>query len=241
MNQNKHQILFRLFDSFIPVISIGEKVLLFSVCSYREEMVKRNFQTAVIDTPGGLLKYYKGCEGPAPLTDADIMSASTPLLEAFDKLVEQRRFFLKEGQQISHIVTQSDLDKIPMRLAMMGFISVWETYLRDLVKTDIPDWQQSLSARRMQDAQKLFALKSARNEEIDLIQCLQLADLGSIFSKKQGFKRFLPDGNREEYDNMVRKIGKLRDALAHSQAVLPFSWKEIHLLLAFIRNAIRSV
>lgn len=240
MTQSKHQILFRLFDRYIPVISIGEKLMVFSKKDYKEEMKRRNFQTAIIDSPLGLLKYDLGSDGPSPLADADIMSGETPLLKAFEKLAYQRRFFLKEGKHITHIVTQSDLDKIPMRLAMIGFISVWETYLRELVKLDIPDWEQSLSQKRIEDARQLFALKTARNEEIDLIQCLQLADLGSIFSKKQRFKRFLPSSNRQEYDNIIRNIGKLRDALAHSQTILPFTWKEIHLQISFIRTAIKN-
>ncbi|MBD3626660.1 hypothetical protein [Cyclobacterium sp.] len=240
MTQNKHEILFRLFDTFIPVISIGEKLMVFSRNDYQDEMKKRNFQTAAIGTPFGLLKYDKGSDEPSPMDEADIMPAETPLLKAFDKLAFQRRFFLREGKQISHIVTQSDLDKIPMRLAMIGFISVWETYLRDLVKLEVPDWEQSLSHKRIQAARELFELKTSRNEEIDLIQCLQLADLGSIFSKKQRYKRFLPAANRQQYDDTIRNIGKLRDALAHSQAILPFSWRDIHHQLSFIRESIKQ-
>ena len=240
MTKSKHQVLFRLFDTFIPVISIGEQLIVFTEHNYKKEMEKRNFQTAAIETYAGLSKYDVGTEGPSPIVDEDIMPAETPLLKAFDALAFKRRFFLKEGNQITHIVTQSDLDKIPMRLAMIGFISVWETFLRDLVKLEVPDWEQSLSQKRIQIARQLFELKTARNEEIDLIQCLQLADLGSIFSKKQRFKRFLPSSNREQYDETVRNIGKLRDALAHSQAIIPFSWKEIHLQLSFIRASITS-
>ncbi len=158
MTNNKHQILFRLFDTYIPVISIGENLIVFTDHDYREEMGKRNFQTAAIETRAGLSKYDVGAEGPSPITDMDIMPADTPLLKAFDALVFQRRFFLKEGNQITHIVTQSDLDKIPMRLAMIGFISVWETFLRDLVKLEVPDWEESLSQNRIQTARQLFEL-----------------------------------------------------------------------------------
>jgi hypothetical protein len=230
----------QLFENHIPVMSIAEKLLIFREDNYREEMRKRNFQSAVIASDKGLLKYDEGDVSPSPLTYADLLSNNTPLLRAFEALMSKRRFFIRNGDEVDHIVTQSDLDKIPMRLALFGLISALETNLRQLVKEEVPDWQQYLSQERLTAAHKLLLLKSARNEEIDLLQCLQLADLGSIFSKKRRYKKFDPCLSRDQYNSCFGKIGKLRDAVAHSQQILPFSWSEIHGLLVFIRKISES-
>lgn len=121
---------------------------------------------------------------------------------------------------------------------MFGLISVLESVLREIIRRSIPEWEESLSKERLEAAQKLYELKIARSEDIDLIQCLQLGDLGSVFSKNQRFKRFGPSLSRKVYDDRIRNIGKLRDALAHSQDILPFAWEEIADLIGFIRNVL---
>ncbi|WP_154852234.1 hypothetical protein [Cyclobacterium xiamenense] len=231
------QPLIDLFDRYVPVLSIAEKTRPFPATSYLEEMARRNFQSVLVQTPEGLRKFDSGDPAPRPLAPADLLQGPTPLIQAFEKLLHQRRFFIETEGGISHIVTQSDLDKIPMRLVVIGYISVWETFLRDRVKSQVPAWQNSLSSERLASAEALYQLKKNRNEEIDLIQCLQLADLGSIFSKNKRYKQLMPGASREQYDAMVRNIGKLRDALAHSQSRLPFSWQEIHEQLSFMRKA----
>lgn len=239
MNTAQHPSLFDLFDRYIPVLSIAERTIPFQPTTFREEMQNRNFQTVLVQSPNGLRKFDVGDSDVSPLSKDDLMNGNTPLVRAFEKLLSRRRFFIETEGSISHIVTQSDLDKIPMRLVVFGFISVWETFLRELCRQTIPKWQASLSAERLASAKELYQLKLRRNEEIDLIQCLQIADLGSIFSKNKRFLKLMPESSRDQYDAMVRNIGKLRDSLAHSQASLPFSWQEIHTQLAVMRQAIQ--
>lgn len=232
--------LLHLFENYIPVMSIAEKLLVFQPHNYLQEMRKRNFQTAVIATDQALLKFDEGDPCPTLITNDDLLSADTPLMQAFEALLLKRRFFIQNGKDVDHIVTRSDLDKIPMKLALFGLVSVLETKFRELVKKEVPDWEHNLSKERLSAARELFQLKTARNEEIDLLQCLQLADLGSIFSKKQRFKKFDPNLSRDQFDDMLRKLGKLRDALAHSQQILPFPWPEIQEIILFIRKVIDS-
>ncbi|MDN3687208.1 hypothetical protein [Cyclobacterium jeungdonense] len=239
MNRAQHQSLFDLFDRYVPVLSIAERTIPFQPNTFREEMSKRNFQTVLVQTPEGLRKFDVGDSDLSFIGEDDLMNGNTPLVRAFEKLLSRRRFFIETEGTISHIVTQSDLDKIPVRLVVFGFISVWETFLRELIRQTIPQWQASLSAERLASAQELYQLKLRRDEEIDLIQCLQLADLGSVFSKNKRFRKLMPGASRDQYDAMVRNIGKLRDSLAHSQPSLPFSWQEIHTQLAFMRRAIQ--
>jgi hypothetical protein len=126
-----------------------------------------------------------------------------------------------------------------VRLGLFGLVSVLESVMREMVRISIEDWEESLSEERLEAARKLYQLKTARAEEIDLIQCLQLADLGAIFSKEQRFRRFGKSLSRKAYDDKIRRIGKLRDALAHSQEILPFDWEEIADVIAFIRHMLK--
>lgn len=234
------QELLHFFENHLHVKTISEKVMLFSKESYLQEMAHRNFETAVIKTRTGLLKFDKGDQKPTTIPEEDILPSDFPLFEAFRKLAYKRRYFITTSSKVTHIVTQSDLDKIPVRLGLFGIISVFETYLKDLVRNSLPQWEESLSKERLHAARKLYELKASRSEEIDLVQCLQFVDLGSIFSKKKRYKKFDPSLTRQDYDDMLRNIGKLRDALAHSQAVLPFTWQEIDKMLTFMHSIIQN-
>ena len=68
-----------------------------------------------------------------------------------------------------------------------------------------------------------------------MVQCLQFGDLGSIFSKNQRFKKFDDSYSRDRFVKMMNDVGQLRDALAHSQGNLGFTWEEIDHIIWFIR------
>jgi hypothetical protein len=228
-----------LFEEQINVLPIAENLVIFEKDTYKEEMGKRNFHSAIVNMDGILMKFDEGDESPQELTEEDLMEASTPLLKAFRMLIAQRRFFIKdEDGKLAYIVTRTDLDKIPLRIGFFGLISLLETHLKDAIRKHLPNWQESISESRLSSAKNLYDWKKARKEEIDLVQCLQFGDLGSIFSKNQRFKKFDPNLSRERFVQTMNYIGKLRDALAHSQSNLGFSWEEIDQMIVFIRAII---
>ena len=225
----------RLFEEQINVIPIAEDLIVFSIENYREEMEKRNFQSAVVDVDGLLMKFDLGDERPIPIPEEDIMPSETPLLVAFRKLIKKRRYFIEEDGVIAHIVTRTDLDKIPLRIGFFGMISLLETHLKTLIRNYLPNWEESISENRLKSAKDLYEWKKGRKEEIDLVQCLQFGDLGSIFSKNQRFKKFDDIYSRDRFVKMMNDVGQLRDALAHSQGNLGFTWEEIDHIIWFIR------
>jgi len=231
---NEVHELFDFFKNHLPVRAIAEELVVFQPDAYLSEMGNRNFQTAVVATPVGLMKFDVGDDRLMEIPADEVFPLQAPLLAVFPHIAEKRRVFLRSGGRVSHIATRSDLDKIPVRLALFGFVSVLETVLKEMVRTLVPEWERSLSTERLAAARKLYRLKRSRSEEIDLAQCLHLADLGSIFSKDKRYKLFGSQLSRKAFDDRIRDVGKLRDALAHSQDVLPFEWEEIPDLTAFI-------
>jgi hypothetical protein len=228
-----------LFEEQINVMPIAENLMLFDQSNFREEMEKRNFHSAIVNVAGQWMKFDDGDTALSELTAEDWMDADTPLLKAFRLLIERRRYFIKdEDGNPAYIVTRTDLDKIPMRIGFFGLISLLETHLKDLIRKQLPYWEESITANRLGQARELYDWKKARGEEIDMIQCLQFGDLGSVFSKKQRFRKFEPDFSRDNWVDMMNNIGRLRDALAHSQSHLGFTWEEIDRMIVFIRGVI---
>lgn len=229
-----------LFEEQINVMPIAENLLVFDESNFREEMESRNFHTAVFKKSGQYWKYDVGESGPSPVEAEEIIPQDTPLIKAFRLLIAKRRYFIEEEGQLAYIVTRTDLDKIPVRIGLFGVISILETHMKNLIRNYLPTWESSISANRLNNARDLYEWKKARKEEIDLVQCLQFGDLGSIFSKQQRFKKFDPGLSREGFTDMMNDLGKLRDALAHSQSSLGFSWEEIDQMVGFVRKIIDS-
>jgi hypothetical protein len=230
------QQLLDLFEKHLTVMAMAERLLIFNIENYRKEMEERRYETAVLSQNGQLLKFDKGDIHPQVISTADTLPSHTSLFETYAKLLEKRRYFILTPQGITHIVTRSDLDKIPLRLGIFGLLSVFETFLKEKVRTDLRDgWESSLTEQRLGYAQALFKEKIRKNEDIDVIQCLQLGDLRTIFSKEKRYKNLLPLLKREKYDQNLRAIVRLRDALAHAQPSLPYSWPEIYELVTFMK------
>ncbi|EON77676.1 hypothetical protein ADIS_1895 [Lunatimonas lonarensis] len=231
---NEVHELFDFFKNHLPVRAIAEELVVFKPETYLSEMANHNFQTAVVAIPAGLMKFDVGDDRLVEIPVDAVFSLQAPLLQVFPHIAAKRRVFLRSGGRVTHIATRSDLDKIPVRLALFGFVSVLETVLKEMVRSLVPEWEKSLSRERLAAARKLYRMKRSRSEEIDVVHCLHLADLGSVFSKEKRYKLFGDQLSRKVFDDRMRDVGKLRDALAHSQDVLPFDWEEIPALLAFI-------
>jgi hypothetical protein len=228
-----------LFEEQVTVLTIAENLWIFSKEHYQEQMEQLNFHAAFVIEDGKYFKYDAGDEGLSLVEDHDWMDLNTPLLVAFRMILQQRRYFIKnEEGEPAYIVTRTDLDKIAMRIGLFGLISLFETHMKDLIRTYISTWEEAISEKRLGQARSLYEWKKARKEEIDLVQCLQFGDLGTVFSKQQRFKVFFPDYSRDRWVDMLNALGKLRDALAHSQAHLGFSWEEIDEMIIFIRGII---
>ncbi|WP_291780741.1 hypothetical protein [Cecembia sp.] len=228
-----------LFEEQINVLPIAENLLLLDQSNFMEEMKKRNFHSAIVNVNGEWMKFDDGDAEPTPLQEVDWMEAHTPLLMAFRMLIQRRRYFIKDEEgNPAYIVTRTDLDKIPLRIGFFGLISLFETHMKELVRKHLPHWEESITENRVGQARNLYEWKKARGEEIDLVQCLQFGDLGSVFSKKQRFRKFEPDFSRDNWVDMMNNIGRLRDALAHSQSHLGFTWEEIDRMIIFIRGII---
>lgn len=88
---------------------------------------------------------------------------------------------------------------------------------------------------RLAKAKELHVLKQSKNEEISLLGCIQLGDVGTIvFKSWEHFNYFFPSGySKKIIQSSFNKINLLRDALAHGQK-LQLEWSQIHSLMQII-------
>jgi len=98
--------------------------------------------------------------------------------------------------------------------------------IRDYYPND--SWEEALSPGRLNKAKELYKDRLARNEEIDLADCLQLCDKRTLVLKGKRIRECLAFRSNGEAKRFLEDVEKLRDRLAHGQDIVAgSSWPEV--------------
>ena len=116
-----------------------------------------------------------------------------------------------------------------MRMWLFGMITIIEMYLSRQVESLFPDqqWQQELSAGRLEKSKQILQERQRRNQDVALIDCLQLADKAQILMKLPEQRDDMDVSSRREAERALKEIESLRNNLAHAQDILTYNWETI--------------
>jgi hypothetical protein len=237
MAKTAYKTLEEIFTNQITVLNIAVPTSVLEPEAAKESCLTNNYNTHLVQQTGNedLQVYINKSNIIRPLSDSEVISESTPISEVLESLCIKEQLFVKVKRDIAYIVSRSDLDTIPVRIWLYGMISIFEIELKAKVNQLNFNWEKKLSNERMQKARELYNLKKSKNEEIDLLGCIQLADLGTIIFKTwEQFDVFFPyNHSRSRIRSYLIKINLIRDALAHGQKLM-MEWPEIHNLIKLI-------
>jgi hypothetical protein len=196
-----------------------------------------------LDNSGKYYVYENISRISAPLEHDEVISDSTPLKQAFEFIVKNRRVFIKSGNRIDKIATISDLNKISFRIWMFGIISILEMKLRIFILENLlEDWQRSLSPGRLNKVKTLYSQREQKNMQIDLIECIQLIDALAIITENEDLQsKIAPDMTKKKFTKSFEKLNNIRDELAHSNQSFSNEWSEILDSLNFAENLIEKM
>jgi len=91
-------------------------------------------------------------------------------------------------------------------------------------------WKQFLSEARVQKAEELLAERIRRDQNLELLDCLQFADKGQIVARNQDIRRLTQFQSRRQLEQVVKQLERLRNNLAHTQDIISTDWETIVLL-----------
>lgn len=149
---------------------------------------------------------------------SELISESTPLIHILPILKEKSRIFVLYGNQVNGIITRSDLQKLTVRLFLFGIISILEIRMTKIIKSFYLEdkWEDLLSKKRLKKAFALYSNQKVRNDNIELIDCLQLSDKKELFLKSPQIMEKL-DYSKKSLDKILNRAERLRNDLAHSR------------------------
>lgn len=233
--------LHRIFNQSITAREIAEPLVSFesdrSASQVNRFMNEHDFDVVGVRHEGAMLGYvvrnsFKGESLSDHIISFDeevLLNENEPLLNALKFLKDKGWVFIRFLNNPVGIITLSDLQKAPVRMWLFGIISLLEMRLLQRIREAYPDeeWQGYLSTKRIDAARGIHSERRKLNEAIDLAECLQLCDKKTIYGKSKNLKALHPFDSKGRWDNFMKKVEDLRNAIAHSNSIAFGSWLEV--------------
>lgn len=196
----------------------------------RARMVEQNWDTMGLSSAGDDTKRVCGYITRESLRDGDcgqfrrdfdvgeLVSMHMPIRDCLPRLVERRRLFALGRRGVDAIVTVADLQKQPVQLVLFGGVSLLEIALGNKIRRDYPDesWESYLSVERRDNARRLQDLRRQKDQELDLVACLQICDKATILMKQKEACRTFGFESKAKASEFFERVQDLRDRLAHA-------------------------
>lgn len=164
-----------------------------------------------------------------PFEPAELVADNAPLSAVISALNEHDQVFVLSFGAVAAVVTRLDLEKPPARMWLFGVVTILEMVLSGVIKMRFPDgsWTELISAGRLAKAQELLEQRRMIGQEVELISCLQLADVASIFMRVPELLAMTKQKSRSQGAAAAKDLQQLRDHLAHAQPIVEHNWPMI--------------
>lgn len=163
-------------------------------------------------------------EGVSQIKPETIVPASLPLLELVPLFEISDFFFVLTRNEITHIVSFSDLDKLPFKFSLFSLCMELESLLIELLAIDhskLRDYLNLLSENRLTEAKRLCALKYKEETPRRVLLCTNFVDKKEMLMKSSDFKDELPFQSKADAHRFFYKVNHVRNQIAHSDSILP--------------------
>jgi hypothetical protein len=240
----------RLFTETFSAKDIAESLTSFDAAASSED-VRRFMRTRGFDVVGirdegqvvGYVQMDKLQEGPSgqfleQFDEKMVFEDTTPLLNVMIEMNQIPFGFVTLFGKVGGIITRSDLQKPPVRMWLFGIVTLIETRFAELIEQHCPEdsWKQYLSADRLQKAQALLEERVRRNQDLQLVDCLQFSDKNQIIARNEDIRKRTIFASRRQAEEAGKRLERLRNNLAHAQDILKSDWSTMIELCEFINH-----
>ena len=240
--KSKYETLKRLYETNITVDSIAEDLV---VCDINEDalarkldLTEKNYDVIGVIEGHEPIGYVEREQlGAGTIRDyviqfntREIITNSTPLIQFLHFFKERKRIFVLEKNQVTKLITAADLQKPPVRILIFGYVTLLEMNLSDVIKYRFPEhgWQGLITENRLSKAEQLYQERLAKNEDINLIECLQISDKLQIIMNDESLREKFQLPSKNQWKRISNRVRDLRDKIAHSnQLGIDITWEEI--------------
>lgn len=179
-----------------------------------------------------------------PLTDDDWVQDTLPLTKLMERLKNRQFVFVRAKSDAIGIIRGADLNKPPIRVFLFGLVSLLEMHMSYWLRVEYPNdsWRKSLKPDRVKAAKKVQANRRQRNQDLELVECLQFCDKRDLVLDRKDVCSEIGIDSIKRANARLKKVEHLRNTLAHSQydLVRGTTWKELIELVQWIETVIHK-
>ncbi len=241
MSATSSDHLRRIFTENFSVSDIAEPLASFDVTTpaadVRRVMDERRYELAGVRREGLIVGFVQREEVEGGVcgdhersfSEAIVVPDSTSLPKVVMLLAETPRMFVTTFGRVGGICTRSDLQKPPVRMWLFGMVTIIEMGFMQAIESEFPDeaWRKYVSEGRLEKAEVLLAERERRNQDLNLLDCLQFSDKGQIVLRDEGLRKKIGFKSRRRGEEAVKRLEALRNNLAHSQDIVSADWETI--------------
>ena len=223
----------RVFTESFSVADIAEPLVSFDATTDSDQvkalMAERGYDVVGVRRQGRVVGFLRreelegGCcdDHLREFGEALVLPETACFPTVVNALVDVPRVFVTTFGGVGGIVTRSDLQKPPVRMWLFGMVTIVEMGLMELIEQHLPGdvWRQHLSDGRLEKAEVLLSERKRRNQELDLLDCLQFADKWQIALRDPRIFEKVGFESRKRGTETGKQLESLRNNLAHAQDI----------------------
>jgi len=231
----------RLFTEIFTARDITEGLLSFDAASTCKKVAKdlrhQRCEVASIRVSGSVQGYVRLADlGAGDCTDClrhftvdQVVPGGAAFSDVIHVLTRHDYCFVTMLGSVAGVIRRDDINKPMVRMWLFGIVTMVEMGLVQQIRERFPheDWQQQLSAGRLQKARDVQAERGRRNVFCELIDCLQLSDKGQILIEDPIVMQRLGFESKSVAKRVLKELESLRNHLAHAQDIVMHDWAQI--------------
>jgi hypothetical protein len=171
-----------------------------------------------------------------------VLSGESTIADLIQVLTRHAYCFITVLDGVAGVIVRDDFNKPAARMWLFGIVTIVEMYLTQTIKEmhGADGWQGCLTKSRLEKASSLYNERRRRNQNVDLIDCLQLSDKIQVLLQDSDFMRSLGFESVRAAKKTAREMESLRNNLAHTQDIVIHDWAQIARLSRRIEGLIHG-
>lgn len=153
--------------------------------------------------------------------------------------------FIRFLGEVTAIITKGDLQKIPVRIWLMGLLSLLEMQFLRIIRLWFADnqWEKlnAISHKNLNQAKGIFASRKQKGQSIDLLECLYWIDKANIVARIPSMSKYLRYNNRKIMGKKFREFSELRNDIFHGYDYLSNYWPRLFSLIQEITDMLQML
>jgi hypothetical protein len=159
-------------------------------------------------------------EATLPLNIKFVVPSTMSILDVIPIFLKQCFLFVLASNDITHVITFQDLDKLPVKLCIFSLFLELEKKLLGWFSTDSERYLNLLPKGRLEKAKELCRIKKEKETPNRLLLNTTFIDKKTMLMNDPGLFQALSLGSKEELVGFFDKVEKVRNKIAHSDSIL---------------------